>query len=83
MVKNILVKIDKEKLSKLRNHFAKNGETSCLAYMVIDNYIRWFEQDPNLKNVNFFCLNGDFSDGTFILTVSCYYKAFVFKYTFV
>lgn len=70
MANDNLVKIGRKKLPKLRSLFAKNEEKRFFAYMVINNYIRWFEQDPDLEYLNFFCLNGDFSDGTFVVTVS-------------
>lgn len=76
MAEDSLIKVDKTKLPKLRNLYAKHDEKTFLSYMVINNYIRWFEKDPSLKYVEFFCLNGDISDGTYVVTVSCHFYAF-------
>lgn len=76
MANDNLVKIDRNKLPKLRSLFDKNEKKSFFAYMVINNYIRWFEEDPDLEYVNFFCLNDDFSDGTFVVTVRKHFIVF-------
>lgn len=65
-----LVEIEPKDLYNLKNLYHPDGTKSYIAYLTIDNYIRWFEQDPHLKNVKVFCLNGDYTDGTFVLTVS-------------
>lgn len=71
-VKGRLVEIPKEDLSMLKDlHAAKSGSRTSVAFSTIDTYIRWIEKDPNQrKYVKFYCLNGDFSDGTFIVIVS-------------
>lgn len=67
---NRLVEICRKDLPILKNLYSPNGvKNSFLAYLVIDNYIRWFKENSNLKHVKFFCLNGNFSDGTFVITV--------------
>lgn len=60
------VEINRKDLHTLRQMYAKKN---YMTYTTIDNYIQWFEQNPNLKHIRFVCLNGDFSDGTFIVTV--------------
>lgn len=65
-----LVEIERKDLRTLKQLYAPDGIKSYIAYTTIDNYIRWFEQNSNIKHVKFFCLNGDFSDGTFVVTVS-------------
>lgn len=36
--------------------------------LTIDNYIRWFKKDPTIEEqVNFFYLNGDIADGSFVV----------------
>lgn len=66
-----LVEIDVEDLQKLKTIFSSNDcNRSFLAYMTIDNHIRWFQHNPDIKFVRFFCLNGDFTDGTFVVAVS-------------
>lgn len=67
---NRLIEIDRIDLPCLQSHYSRNGENKTfLAYLVIDNYIRWFKDYPNIEGVKFFCLNGNFSDGTFVVTV--------------
>lgn len=67
---NYLVEIDRKELPILQHLYKSNGTKSYIGYMTLNNYIRWFEQDPDVKHIKVFCLNGDFSDGTFVLTVS-------------
>lgn len=66
-----LVEIQYSDLPALKKLYTPDGSKSYIAYMTIDIYTRWLEQDPDeSKYIKFFCLNGDFSDGTFIVTVS-------------
>lgn len=65
-----IVEINRKDWPKLKELYTPDGVKSYIAYTTIDNYIRWFDQDPNTKHVKFYCLNGDFSDGTFVVTVS-------------
>lgn len=69
---DFLAEIQQKDLSKLKNMYAsKDGSRTHIAYATIDNYIRWLEQDPKASSyIKFYCLNGDFSDGTFIVIVS-------------
>lgn len=64
-----LVEIEKINWPILKDLYTPDGEKSYTAFTTIDNYIRWFEEDSNIKHVKFVCLNGDFSDGTFVVTV--------------
>lgn len=72
VVADRLVEIQEKDLSLLKNMYtSKDGSRTNIAYVTIDNYMRWIEEDPNESNfINFYCLNGDFSDGTFIVKVS-------------
>lgn len=65
-----LVEINRKEWPALRNLYAAKGSSRYIAYMTISNYIRWFDEDPNLENIQFYCLNGDYSDGTFVVIVS-------------
>lgn len=67
---NRLVEIERKDWPKLRDLYQADGIRSYIAFTTIQNYICWFEQDPHIKHVKFYCLNGDFSDGTFVVTVS-------------
>lgn len=62
--------IEKKDLPLLRDLYKPGGTRSYTAYVTIDTYIRWFQQDPDITNVEFYCLNGDISHGTFVVTVS-------------
>lgn len=65
-----LVKINKRDWPVLNQLYKLNSEKNYIAHTTIDTYNRWLQQDPDLKNVEFYCLNGDFSDGTFVVIVS-------------
>lgn len=68
-----LVEIPAEDLLTLRSLYKspENGSRTHIAYESIDIHMRWLEQDPNASTyIKFYCLNGDFSDGTFIVIVS-------------
>lgn len=68
-----VVEIQYNDLANLKRLYTPGGSKSYIAYMAIENYIRWLDQNPNESNyIKFFCLNGDFSDGTFVVTVSTY-----------
>lgn len=67
-----LTEISVADLPKLSAIYAsrRNDDFGYISYTTIETYIRWYQQDPHLDDVNFYCLNGDFSDGTFVITVS-------------
>lgn len=65
-----LVEIGRKDLPTLRDIYKSNGFKSYIGYMTLNNYIGFFEQDVNVKHVNIYCLNGDFTDGTFVVTVN-------------
>lgn len=65
-----LVEIAQKDWPSLKQIYFPDDPKKHVAYTTIDNYIRWFEQDPNVKHIKFFCLNGDYSDGTFVVIVS-------------
>lgn len=59
-------------LPKLRDLYKSGTNVTKynIAFITIETYIRWFKKNPSLPNVQIYCLNDDFSDGTFVLTVS-------------
>lgn len=67
-----LVEIQIEDVHKLRDIYAPDAsvDKSYIALMTLETYIRWFKEHSDIKNVHFYCLNGDYSDGTFVVTVS-------------
>lgn len=80
-----LVEIQYNDLAKLAQLYTPdNLKNFCVGYMTIENYTRWLEQNPDEKNyIKFYCLNGDFSDGTFIVTVSICLNIFLEKMSFI
>lgn len=69
--------------SKLSNLYKFYGTKRYTAYNTIDNYAKWLKKDPQLKHVKFYCLNGDFSDGTFVVTVSNHQFTFINSLTII
>lgn len=67
-----LVKIKRKEWPKLRDLYSTHLSDSHIGYYTLDNYIRWLTQDSKVKNIAIYCLNGDFSDGTFVAVVSLF-----------
>lgn len=64
-----LVKIERENWPKLRDLYSRNDPTALLGHRVVENYIQWFDKSPSAQNINFYSLDGDWSDGTFVAIV--------------
>lgn len=80
---NNLVEVRREDLPILRNMYKSKGSKGYIGYMTLGNYISWFEQDPNVRHIKVFCLNGDFADGAFVVTVNMsinFLLSIIFKY---
>lgn len=77
-VSDHLVEIPSKDLPTLKNMYkSKDGERTQIAYEAIDVLMRILEQDPSANTfIKFYCLNGDISDGTFIVMVSNKLKHF-------
>lgn len=71
---NKLTEINRKDFSLLKKLYNPNDTNGYTGYTTVDTYIRWFQQysDDTAKNdkIKFYCLNGDFSRGTFVVTVS-------------
>lgn len=69
-----LTEITVTDLPKLRDLYKPEANTkkSYIAFTTIEGYISWFKQKPSLANVKIYCLNDDFSDGTFAVIVSIF-----------
>lgn len=65
-----LVEINRVDLSQLRDLYLVNWPVNLLGYYTVDNFIRWIEKDLTIKNLIFYSLNGDWSDGTFVAIVN-------------
>lgn len=55
---------------ELRDMFAADWPRNIYAYNLLENYLQWRERDPKIKNLKVYSLNGDWSDGTFVVVVS-------------
>lgn len=69
-----LVEIDRKNLPLLRELYKPGNSKRYITFVVIDTYIKWLQQDPHIKDLKFYCLNGDFSHGTFVVLVSMILK---------
>ncbi|XP_063701906.1 uncharacterized protein LOC134831981 [Culicoides brevitarsis] len=73
---NKLVEIPPSEWPALRDSFLPNWPSEHVGYYLVDNYVKWVEKDPNIKNLKFYSLNGDWSDGTFVVVDR--YQLFVY-----
>lgn len=72
------IKIDKNEWKNLRDLFALGKSESFLAYCTVDYFIRFLEIVPDCRDdqIEAFCLNGDWSDGTFVIVVSQFHFSY-------
>lgn len=68
-MENQLVKIKSEHWIQLKNLYLPETPQTILGLSTIINYIEWIERDPSIENLTFYSLNGDWSDGTFVVVV--------------
>ena len=77
-MENKLTEINRKDLVLLRDLYNPNEVDTYTGFTTIDTYLRWFVQNPgdtlNNSKVKFYSLNGDFSRGTYVVTVI--YKMF-------
>lgn len=73
-----LVIISQSHWETLRDLYLTNWPTNILGYYTIDNYIRWIEKLPTIKDLFLYSLNGEWSDGTYAVVV-CYKKKIKYK----
>lgn len=64
-----LVEIPPVEWPNLQELFKVNWPVNVVAFYTIQNYINWFKKEPSLPNIKFYSLNGDWSDGTYIIVV--------------
>lgn len=65
-----LVEIPLDDLIALREKYLLRLADQGLGFFILNNYIKWLQQDPNVVNFHAYSLNGDWSDGTFV-TIVC------------
>ncbi|XP_053675804.1 uncharacterized protein LOC128726046 [Anopheles nili] len=65
--------------SELRDQYRKDYPKHHVAFSTIDNYVRWYEKDPSIKNLTIYCLNGTWrDDGTYLVVDR--YELFVYSW---
>lgn len=64
-----ITEISREDLPKLRDLYNRSDPSTILGYGVIENYLRWFQLNPDYNDAKFYCLNENWTDGTFIALV--------------
>ncbi|XP_055375841.1 uncharacterized protein LOC129608383 [Condylostylus longicornis] len=62
-----LVEIEQNDWPILRDLYKIEWPKHHIAFNIIQNYINWFQKDPNVKYIKVYSLNGDWSDGTFVI----------------
>lgn len=70
---NKLVEIPKEEWQHLRDLYKVDWPSNLVGFYTLDNFVRWTEKDPNIKNLKAYSLDGDYSDGTFLFVVSFWF----------
>lgn len=69
-MKDRLVEVSPKDWPNLCELYQSSGSQKYIAYCTLEYYVRRLDKDPSVKYVKLYCLNGDFSDGTFAVTVS-------------
>ncbi|CAD7092441.1 unnamed protein product [Hermetia illucens] len=64
-----LVDIPIQDLTSLRDLYREDWPKYSIGYGTVDTYVRWLNKDPNIPHIRILSLNGDWSDGTFIITI--------------
>lgn len=73
-----LIEINKNDLQHLLNLYTTSNKLkSEMGCVTIETYIRWHQQDPNLEDLKFFCWNGYYSSGTFVVIVRSINQSFI------
>ncbi|XP_055597620.1 uncharacterized protein LOC129747426 [Uranotaenia lowii] len=63
-----LTVITPDKWPELRDIFKRDWPEHLVAYHTIDNFIDWHRRDPQIKNLTFYSLNGEWQkDGTYLI----------------
>lgn len=65
-----LIDIPIDDLSLLRDLYKIDWPKYSIGYGTVDTYVRWLNQDPKIPHLRILSLNGDWSDGTFVIIAS-------------
>lgn len=71
-MENRLVEIKSEQWESLKSLYLPETPETILGLSTISNYARWIQQDRHIDNLAIYSLNGDWSDGTFVVVVSIF-----------
>ncbi|XP_031629456.1 uncharacterized protein LOC116344820 isoform X2 [Contarinia nasturtii] len=63
----IILKIESKNWEELRELYLPETPETILGLGIISNYLRWIQRDASIANLTFYSLNGDWSDGTFVV----------------
>lgn len=69
-MENHLVAIESEQWESLKSLYLPETPDTILGLSTISNYARWIQQNQHIENLSIYSLNGDWSDGTFVVVVS-------------
>lgn len=67
------IEIDCEDWNDLRDLYLPETPETILGLATISNYIEWHKKEETIENLTIYSLNGDWSDGTFVLLVRFLY----------
>lgn len=68
-MENKLVIIEREEWENLRELYLPEKPGTILGLSTISNYIRWSKMCPQIDDLTIYCLNGNWSDGLFVVVV--------------
>ncbi|XP_037044530.1 uncharacterized protein LOC119080340 [Bradysia coprophila] len=66
-MENQVVEIDCEKWIDLRALYLPESTETILGLSTLNNFIKWNDKESPIPNLTIYSLNGDWSDGTFVL----------------
>lgn len=72
-----LVEIPRAEWYSLRDLYKVDWPKNLVGFYTVDNFIKWTEKDPNIKNLKAFSLDGDYTDGTFLFVVSIFFFVYL------
>lgn len=70
MAANTLVEVPRTDLRQLRDLFTLDWPRHIIGFDLVNNYVHWYEQESDYGDAKIYSMNGDWSEGTFIILVS-------------
>lgn len=71
-MENRAIKIEYQDWPKLRKLYLPERPETILGLCTLSNYIRWHEKQSSIESLAIYSLNGDWSDGTFVVVVTLF-----------